>query len=53
VNAKSAKGTLMNENISFANEQQQRAFLVLFVRNKKNERNHKIFFQQDSKLRPK
>jgi hypothetical protein len=37
VNAQAAKGGLMNENISFASEQPQRAFLVLFSRRKKNE----------------
>jgi len=35
MNTKSAKGDLMNENISFANEQPQRAFLFLFSRRKK------------------
>ncbi len=30
MNTQIAKGDLMNENISFANEQPQRAFLLLF-----------------------
>jgi len=35
VNAQNAKGGLMNENISFASDQEQRAFLFLFSRRKK------------------
>ncbi len=35
MNAQIAKGDLMNENISFASNQQQRAFLFLFSRRKK------------------
>jgi hypothetical protein len=37
MNAKIAKGGLMNKNISFANEQPQRAFLFLFLQRKKKE----------------
>ena len=37
MNAQFAKGNLMNENISFANKQPQRDFLLLFSRRKKKE----------------
>ncbi len=36
MNAKSAKGALMNENISFANEHRNELFLLLFFAEKKS-----------------
>ena len=49
MNAQIAKGGLMNEDISFANEQPQRDFLFLFLqRKKKEEKSFLTLFLVDS-----